>query len=475
MRRLAGLILPTVAALAALCHPSAAHASGPALGIADDRVLLGGGPTAQDAVKRWAALGIQQVRVTAMWSRIAQSPRSKSRPSGFDAADPSSPGYDWAALDGAVDLAKANGIQPIVLITGPGPYWASRFPSHRSGTYYPSPSAFGHFAKAVAERYGDRVDRYILWNEPNLAAWLTPQAKCRSHHGCTAVAPHVYRSLVRAAYPAVHAADKHATVLIGATSSRGSSLHSASSTERPLAFLRTLGCVNSHYAKVRSGACKHFHAAKGDGYAYHPHSVLLAPDRPFPNHDDADIASLGRVETTLDKLQRRGRLKASTHRFYLYLDEFGFQTNPPDKLAGVSLSQQDKWLQKAAYIAWRDHRVKLFSQYLWRDDPVSRRGGYSGWQSGLQFADGRAKPALRHFANPFALDGSRGRLWGQVRRRDAATVTVQRRAGGSKTWRTVKRVRTDGYGYWSWRTRLSKGASYRYLASGATSSTLKRG
>jgi hypothetical protein len=474
MRRFAGLFLPTVAALAALCHPSAAHASGPALGIADDRVLLGGGAPAVDAVSQWKALGIQQVRITAMWSRVAPKPHSKTRPKGFNPADPASPGYDWGALDNAVDLAAANGIKPMIMITGPGPYWGSRYPSHRSGTYYPNPSAFGSFAKAVALHFADRVDTYIVWNEPNLAAWLSPQAKCRRHHGCTAVAPHVYRSLVRAAYPAIHKADKHATVLIGATSSRGSDLRSASSTERPLAFLRALGCVDSHYRKQRSGSCKHFKAAKGDGYAYHPHGVLLAPNRPFPNSDDADIASLGRVTSTLDRIQRRGRLKASTHRFSLYLDEFGYQTNPPDRLAGVSLSRQDSWLQQAAYIAWRNHRVKLFAQYLWRDDPGTRGGSYSGWQSGLEFANGRRKPALKHFAHPFAMDTARNRLWGQVRPRNAATVTVQRRAKGSKTWRTVKRVKPDSLGYWSWHTRLSKGASYRYLATGATSATLKR-
>ena len=54
-------------------------------------------------------------------------------------------------------------------------------------------------------------------------------------------------------------------------------------------------------------------------------------------------------------------------------------------------------------------------------------------------------------------------------------MTVQRRAQGSKTWRTVKTLRPDSLGYWSWHTRLSKGASYRYQASGATSSTLQRG
>ena len=90
-------------------------------------------------------------------------------------------------------------------------------------------------------------------------------------------------------------------------------------------------------------------------------------------------------------------MKATTRRFDLYLDEFGYQTNPPDKLAGISLTQQDQWLQRAAYQAWRNPRVKLFSQYLWRDEPRSLNNTYGGWQSGLRFTDGRAKPALKHF------------------------------------------------------------------------------
>jgi hypothetical protein len=472
MRRFAALILPTVAVLTALGHASVAHAAGPQLGIADDRILLGGGAPAIEAVQQWKATGVQQVRLNAMWNRIAPSPKSKKRPAGFNAADPNATGYKWLALDNAIGLLAANGIKPILMVTGPGPYWGSQHPSHKSGTYYPSPSAYAAFAKAVATRYGGAVDTYIVWNEPNLAAWLSPQNKCVKHHGCTPLAPRIYRSLARAAYPAIHAADSHATVLIGATSSRGSNLVSASSTERPLVFLRALGCVNSHYKRLRSGPCKGFKAATGDGYAYHPHSVLLATTKPFPNKDDANIASLRRVESTLDKLQRRGRLKATTHRFYLYLDEFGFQTNPPDKIAGVSLRHQDQWLQKAAYMAWRDSRVKLFSQYLWRDDPVIR-GTYGGWQSGLEYANGKAKPALKHFGDPFAVDTSR--LWGQVRRRDAPSVTVQRRLKGSKTWKTVKTVKTDSLGYWSWRTKPTKGASYRYLSAGATSSTLKGG
>jgi hypothetical protein len=470
MRRLAGLIL---LALLALSHATTAHAAGPQLGIADDRVLLGGGEAADKAVADWKRLGVQQVRILALWSRIAPSVRSKTMPKGFKPADPNAPGYDWAALDGAVNRVAAAGMKPFLTVTGPGPRWTSRYPRKKRPGYYPSPTAYAAFARAVALRYGDRVDRYILWNEPNLAAWLSPQAKC-AHHRCTVVGAHVYRSLVRAAYPAVHKADKGAQVLIGATSSRGSDLHTVSSSERPLVFLRALGCVSASFKRLRTGLCKHFKAAPADGYAYHPHGVLTAPDKPFRNRDDADLASLGRVESTLDRLVARGRLKGATKRLGLYIDEYGYQTNPPDKIAGVSLATQDKWLQTAAYMAWRDRRVKLFSQYLWRDDPVSHGGLYAGWQSGLLYANGRAKPALKHFPTPFALDPARKRLWGQVRRHDAATVTVERKLKGAKAWRALRAVRTDAQGYWSLRTSLAKGASYRYVASGATSSTLRR-
>src|SRR4051794_20445667 len=284
MRRLSPLLLLTL--LAVLAHASAARAAGPQLGIADDRILLGGGPDADKAVADWKALGIQQVRIYARWSQIAPGPRSKSRPKGFNGADPNSAGYKWAALDGAVGRVAAAGMKPFLTITGPGPLWTSRYPRKKKPGYYPSPSAYAAFAKAVARRYGASVDEYILWNEPNLAAWLSPQAKC-AHHRCTVVAAHVYRSLVNAAYPAVHAADRTARVLIGATSSRGSDLHTASSTERPLAFLRALGCVSTSFKRLGTGLCKHFKAAPADGYAYPPHGVLTAPDKPFSNHDDA--------------------------------------------------------------------------------------------------------------------------------------------------------------------------------------------
>jgi hypothetical protein len=118
--------------------------------------------------------------------------------------------------------------------------------------------------------------------------------------------------------------------------------------------------------------------------------------------------------------------------------------------------------------------VKLLTHYLWRDEPKGLNGVFSGWQSGLRYADGRPKPSLRHFTAPFVLDSARNRLWGQVRLRDTRTVTVQRRLRGSSRWRTIGTRTTDARGYWSWTTRLTAGASYRYLAASATSATAKR-
>jgi hypothetical protein len=450
------LLLAVLAAFLLLTVP--ARAASPTVGIADDRVLLNGGPEADKAVAEWHRLGVQEVRIYALWNRIAPD-----SPSGAN---------NWTQLDGAVARVVAAGMKPILTITGPGPLWVSQRAERGDPRYEPDPKLYRDFARAVAERYGDRVDRYIIWNEPNLSGWLRPEGSCKKHR-CSPVAPSIYRSLVRAAYPVIHAADRNAQVLIGAMSSRGSSLRSENSNMHPLAFLRGVGCVDSKFHKLKSGRCKHYKAVPADGFAFHPHGVLLAPEKSFPNKDDVSISSLSRLTRVLDKLRSLKRIK-SAHKLNLYLDEFGYQTNPPDKFAGVTLHQQDGWLQRAAYQAWRNPRVKLFSQYLWKDEPRSLNDQFGGWQSGLRFSNDKAKPSLKHFPAPFVMDAARKRLWGQVRRRDSKTVQVQRKLKGSKKWRKVATRKTDANGYWSWSTKLVAGASYRFVASSATSATLKR-
>src|ERR687893_1159526 len=93
MRRLIALLF-----LLVLLPAAPAHAGPGEIGIADDRILMPGGAVADRAVAEWSAMGVDTVRIFALWSRIAPA----RRPVGFDADDPSERSYQWFYLDNAV-------------------------------------------------------------------------------------------------------------------------------------------------------------------------------------------------------------------------------------------------------------------------------------------------------------------------------------------------------------------------------------
>jgi hypothetical protein len=467
-------LLLLAALLAGLLLPSAARAAGDLeVAIADDAAVLKEPDAARAArtVAQWQAAGIDSVRLFAEWQAIAPENDKVAAPAGFDATDPSDPRYFWEPLDRAVNLVRGAGMNVTLNITGPGPLWASAEPARANRRFKPRPDLFAQFARAVALRYGLSVERYVIWNEPNQPLWLQPQFSCPAPGRCTPYSPSLYRSLVRAAVPAIRAADPRAQIIVGTISSRGGAPTSKNATMRPLTFIRALGCVDGTLKRTRKGTCKGFKPITDvDGFAYQPHSVLRAPDQPNPNPDEASLADLPRLETTLDAVQRQGGMrKRGTGRFPLFFTEYAYQTRPPDPYAGVSLANQSRWLQQGAYVAWKDPRVKCLTQYEWRDEPLGRGTNatrYSGWQSGLLFADGRPKPSMRTFPNPFWVDlrpGSRrARLWGQVRPGDAHTVTVQWRRPGRKAWTLVRTVRTTPSGYWTFTRTVTSPTEFRY-------------
>jgi hypothetical protein len=466
-----GLLRPLVLALAlcALAPAAAARAAANLeIGIADDAAVITETDPARAArtVAAWRDIGIDNVRLLAHWQRVSPRPDDRRAPAGFDPANPADPRYDWAALDRAIALVRGAGMTVTLAITGPGPLWASASPTTGNARFKPLPAVFGRFARAVALRYGASVDRYVIWNEPNLPLWLQPQFTCRGR-ACSPYAPHLYRRLVRAAAPAIHAADRTARVLIGALAPSGQNPRSRNAIMRPLTFLRAFGCIDRRGRRVRSGACRGFQASAAEGIAYHPHGVRRAPDVSDPDRDDAGLADLGRLKGVLDAAQRTGGLRNTlgrTRRFDLWFTEYGYQTNPPDRFIGVRPAQQAAWLQQAAYEAWRDPRVRNLTQYVWRDEAVGRNGG--GWQSGLLFRNRRPKPALRGFPQPFWADRTvarrAARLWGQVRPGGSHEVSVQRSTPGSGRWTTIRRLRTDGRGVFTLRVAVTRRVDYRF-------------
>lgn len=430
------------------------------VGIADDAALqYGGEAVARQAVAEWQRLGVDESRVQVRWSVAAAPTAGRTKPAGFDARDPGDPGYDWRYVDQAVTLLRAAGIAPVLQITGSGPLWASSEPQRANPRYRPIPARFADFVHAVVARYGADTDRYILWNEPNQPLWLQPQYTCRTGHGCAPAAPDLYRDLFRAGAAEIRSADPSAEILMGALAPLGQDARKANSVMRPLAFLRRLGCVDAGYHRVRTGACATARPVRATAFAYHPHPVFKRPDQPSPNPDDAAIGDLPRLETALDRVTRAGVIgPASGRRFAIDLTELGYQTNPPDRFSGVSPAHQAAWLQWAAYEAASDPRVRSIMQYEWRDEPLS--AGTGGWQSGLRYVDGRAKPLLSVFPNPFFVDVRPGlrlaTFWGQVRPGGAATVRIRR---GTALVRTVQ---TNAAGLFRVRLPVTERATYHY-------------
>jgi len=122
-----------------------------------------------------------------------------------------------AQIDYAVNQARAAGIQVLMPIADGVPYWASADPArytdgsgrHWNKYWRPAGNAnYADFVRAMVNRYKVLgVHAYELWNEPNIARFWPSGPSAAD-----------YANLLRAAYPAVKAADPTATVVMGGLS-----------------------------------------------------------------------------------------------------------------------------------------------------------------------------------------------------------------------------------------------------------------
>ena len=437
----------------------------PEVGMEDENVIFG--PQAVQVAAQWRGFGVDYVRIQAYWDALSPATNSPTMPAGFNPADPNSPGYNWGPLDAAIGAVHANGMRVMLTVNQSGPRWASTQPSVNVKSWKPSPARYAQFATALARRYGARIDRYLVGSEPNQRVFLAPQFTCVGRT-CTPAAPQQYRNLLNAAYPAIKRADPGAQVLIGELAPIGSP-PSRTSGLTPMLFIRELACVDANLRPLRGAArCRGFRAVRGDGFGYHPYvNNKTPPTVPQRNPELVKIGDLPRLLATLDVLTDQRRMRASTGRFDLFLTEFGYISNPPNRKYGVSLALQARYLAQSAYIVWKlRSRVKLITQYEWNDDPF--------FQTGLRFLDGQPKPSYFQFPNPFWIDVTRGLaravLWGQVRPDAQRSVTLQVRPRGQSQFRTVATLTTNAGGYFAHTLRALPGASYRfrYVTAGGT-------
>ena len=451
----------------AVCAP--AHASKTQESIfQDDATLLGDDTAARDrALDELQALGVDTIRALVLWNRVAPDALSSTRPQ-FDAADPNAyPAGNWARIDALVQGAQARGMQVLLTPTGPGPGWASEC----SGDYAarrickPRPDEFGAFVQAIGRRY-PTVRRWSIWNEPNQGGWLTPQYVITSR-GATPESPHRYRRLVQAATAGL-AASGHGgdQVLLGETAPIGRTTGSVSTRSMsPVEFWRELGCLDAK-GRVLTGSnaslrgCTSPGRLEVSGAAHHPYTRGAGQkptDRGGAN--DISLATISRLSLWLDRGSRAGRWRSGMP---IYATEYGLQSNPPDRSAGVSLSAQAQYLNQSDYMAWTNSRLRSVAQYELFDER-----DLGAFQTGLRFADGGAKPALDAYRLPvWAFPrGGYTYVWGMARpaRGAAQALAVEYYDARARTWRKVRTVSVSGSNRFVYLRTRARGKYFRLV------------
>ena len=395
-----------VTALAAALVLAAGASSSPEVryGIQDDAWLLYGEGSLEDRIATLDRLGVDLVRFTIDWSKVEAR---RGAP-------------DWSAVDPVLQGLRARGIRAVVTLNGT-PRWAN---GGRSPNWAPSSGAtFGAFAAAAAKRYS-WVKDWLIWNEPNQARWLKPTT------------PRTYvTKLLNPAYAAIHRASGGTRVGGGVTAPRGST-----GGVSPVDWIRGMRAAG----------------ARLDAYAHHPYptSPTQTPWTGACRH--CETITMASLERLLREVAR-----AWGPRKRIWLTEYGYQTNPPDRFLGVSPAAQARFVGESAWRVFKAPNVDMLIHYLYRDEPEVAR-----WQSGFVTAHGAEKPARRAFMVAAAQAYRLGRttaVWGHVRPGTGRQYYVlqQFRSGA---WRTVNGAyRTTANGFLYRYVRAGKGSKLRLM------------
>jgi len=252
--------------------PTAEIVSAPStIGMADSSLY---GMSQQDidtTLDMLQAMGVQDVRVYIPWVYTQPLPNQ----------------YNWAPIDDIMNAAKARNMGVLAMVNST-PVWAGtdgNFP----GAKTPDPVAYANFMTQVATRYGKTISAYEVWNEVNCVCFYDP------------ISPSSYTELLKAAYPAIKAADPTATVIAAGL---GSVSTVNGITMNPVDY------VNAMYA---AGAKNYF-----DALAFHPYQETLK----FSDGENVVLSPFTQIQKIYDLMAANGDgLKK------IWITEYGVPTN----------------------------------------------------------------------------------------------------------------------------------------------------
>jgi hypothetical protein len=362
-----------VALLAGLAAPSAKPSRGLLVGIFDEPSTIG---DPDWAFPQYRSLGVEALRVNLYWGGLTGVAR-KRRPA--NAVNPADPAYDWSVYDALVERSKDEGIKVVFSILWT-PGWAARATNRaprrmidlRNFAYAAAKRYSGSFRPAPDEAPLPSVRHWLAWNEPNNPVFLKPQFIPAGRGRFKLWSPRIYAQMCNSIWSGVHltglASEK---VACGVTSPHGNNTGTQPrASVSPLIFLR--GVKRAH--------------AQFDAYAHHPYyqHPNESPGKPPPGPRAVTLGNINELIRELTRLYGRKPL---------WITEYGYQTNPPDRTFGVSFAKQARYLAQSFAIARANPRIDMMIWFLLKDE--ARIG--NGWQSGFFTASGRRKPSWLAF------------------------------------------------------------------------------
>ena len=239
--------------------------------------------------------GFRWVRQTFPWAEI----------------EPQSGEFDWQTTDRIVAACAVRELT-LIAVLDTAPTWA-RPDTTNAHTPPREVADFGNFARAFAARYGDRVDYYQIWDEPNLSA----------HWGDAYVDPAAYARLLREGAVQIRSADPEAVILAAG-----------------LAPTVECGPLNLNEADYLRGLL----AARADNFfdvvALKPYGFSQPADAP----PDDETLNFGRAAWVRQALVDAGRADLP-----IWAVEFGWNALPVDWTGRPSIWGQVSEDEQAAY------------------------------------------------------------------------------------------------------------------------------
>ncbi len=366
-RVVAGLV--AVAAAIALVVGTVACGGGdddaPASAVAavqDDHLPIDALETLDERLDLVAGTGVTTTRYDVFWSQVAPSRPASPR-------DPADPAYDWARADLVLQGFAERDITPIVSVYN-APTWATgglyEPPGYQINTATPDPDGFADFMAALTARYSGEftpsggeplpeVRHFELWNEPNLSGFLRPQFE-----DGRPVSLDRYAAMVKAAHPAMKAANPDVQVIAGVGGPRGSTGETG------------IGAIDWLQGLVQRGIPL-------DGYSQH---IYPSAGPEVPTDAIPSWSSIGRFLEEIDGF-RPG--------LPFYITEAGYTTAPtPFRDVAVTEEEQAEYLTQIYSLPQlRTEQVKTVVWFNLEDNV--------NWPAGLYREGLEPKPSLQRF------------------------------------------------------------------------------